>query len=228
MKKQTSTFNVILIGFVFYEFITFRGLNPLFYTTIDNFSKSINLYDPSKSVLENLYYLSGIVITFTLWFAYYSLKINKDTIKDEKKRNENFVTYQICEKYSDNILPEIEKFRSKYMSSETRIQDLSKELKNLLDNKSAGIQETKIIQIELLKKFNLDGDYYNNAIDLLNKLEIIAIAFHEDLPSIKIARSIMKATFSPFVDMAKPVITFEQIEDPTSFELIVDLYEKLQ
>lgn len=218
MKRMQDVNTTIIILLILWNLVTFNGFNVFF----TKFISKLILVDFSKSILENLYYLSGIVLVSTIIIAYRNLEISKKSVEDEAKRNEAMATYDLCEKYTTNLLPHIEDYLEKYSGKKQDILNLC----NIFDEKDKSCIEDSNLK-KILIDNNLDEKYYNDGIVILNKLEIIAFPFISKLANIELAIPILKGTFIPAYEGMKPIIINERNADETAFELIINLFEKV-
>lgn len=226
MKIENKFLCFILVIYAIVEVVTFNGFNPIF-TKFIFLNKSLNLIDTRKSVLENMYFASGIVITFTLLLGIYSLREDKRTNKFAKKRTELMVTYDICEKYTYNIIPLIDDYLEKY--SKSSMHDSLTEFGSKFNSNSKfeNIPSKQEFITQQLTKYGLSSNYYNDTLNLLNKLEIIALVFDAEMANIEISKKIIGESYIDIVSHARPVITLERIFDKTDYDLIVSLYERI-
>ena len=81
----------------------------------------MDIIDTSKSLLENLYYLSGIFILISILVAVWQLILTKRTLRINSKRNA-----------ADLAAKQVELYFSIVMPLQNRVYDLEKEKKSNL------------------------------------------------------------------------------------------------
>ena len=95
----------------------------------------MTFFDQSKSILENLYLLSGPLLLFTSLIAIKQLKVAKDNIKINSQRQASTMSFELCEKYENSI-------KEKYTQLSMKMKEL-------------GIDEDKILALNPSELRNL-------------------------------------------------------------------------
>lgn len=171
-----------------------------------------------KDYLEIAYFISGIIVAVAALVALYQIKIAKDTLKTQSKRDALSLTASQCSHYSSNIIELQNKLYNKRVSSKCSffdstnwivdtegddviIQQVCKELPSE--------DEIDLVSIELL--------------DVINAMESFSIYFTSKVADESVAYRSVGNTFISTTEIYMPwIISFYRFDG--RFSSIVYLY----
>ncbi len=180
----------------------------------------MDLFDTSKSLIENLYYLSGVLILLSLLFGIFQLIYTKKTLYINSKREAAKLAAQQVEIYMARVIPlhnkmfalEIEKkikrikvevgdFNNKYL-----IDKMGKE-----EYKKAIEERFKLLTISLM---------------VINAMEAFSVYFVKGVADEEIAFSSVGRTFVNSVESIYfDIASFICEDNENSFQNLIQLYK---
>lgn len=175
--------------------------------------------DTSKSVLENLYYLSGILILISIVIGIFQLSIAKTTLNINSQREAANLAVKQIDIYMTQIIPlqnnlyKVEKEKS-VDKIKMEIGDFKAEF---LINKIGGVE-----YMELLKKRMALS---TEVLSVLNIMEAFSVYFVKGVADEEIAFSSIGTTFINSVENLYFDISSCNYEKSENFQNLIKLYE---
>ncbi len=171
-----------------------------------------------RDYLEIAYFISGIIVAIAAVFALYQLKIAKDSIKIQSKREALSLTVSQCNYYSSTILKlqdtlyekrvasDCDFFESKKWTVDTDGENVTVHL-NCKEHPS--LNEINLIAYELL--------------DVVNSMEAFSVYFTSKVADESVAYSTLGHTFINTAEVYMPWLILNYKSDG-SFSNLVKLY----
>ncbi|WP_312832417.1 DUF4760 domain-containing protein [Sedimentibacter saalensis] len=206
MGKIHNWINTLLI-FIAYVLI-FLGL---FYNKLMNIS--INWFS-DNSVIENLYYIAGVLSLGTIFIAVVSFKTSKDEAHERKIREIAVTTIDLCNSYINDILPEMDRL------TEILPQEIFALNLNNFDCKCINKCQDYIDK--------LNPDIYAQATKLLNKIEGISLFFEKGYYNKDIAKQILSEIYCEHIERLFPIILIERHKNKALFKDMIHFYDFLK
>lgn len=200
----------------------------------------MEIFDQSKSLLENLSYLSstivGILSLIIIWqliVAVKSLKTAKSTLEQAKnefktssKRYAVHEAAKLCEKFTDQTFRKINDF-------ERQNKELVKGYPKVIEPIESWDHSSKIVvanpkeTIESIDKiFTENSEFFLN---IVNEFEVFAMHFTKQIADEDIAYQTVGKTFLDYVENYHPIILImNKAQNGTAFRNIRELYAMWQ
>lgn len=183
-------------------------------------TNQMNIFDTSKSLVENIYLLSGPVLALLGFAAIIQLRLTKKAIVISAKRSAAELASKQVEIYNKEIIP----FQDKLFSKEEKntmkrikLKDLEKFTHTELDSRIDKETQNKII------KENIQN--LHEILEILNSMEAFSIYFTKGVADEEIAYSSVGRTFCLSIENYSTDICFLRQNDETSaFNNLVKLY----
>jgi len=179
----------------------------------------MEFFDSTKSIVENLYLLSGPVLTLLAIAGVVQLFLTKKTLKVSSQRDAANLAAQQLKDYCERIIPTLNKYDISLRKE--KIQDVDIEIgefsRQYLEDK-LGKSKIKEIFTERLKLL-----YFQ--LNVLNTLESFSIYFVKGIADEQIAYSSVGRTFCFSVEKYFFEIAFSRYKDDNSFQNIIELYK---
>ncbi len=181
----------------------------------------MEIFDQSKSLVENLSYLSAPIVAILGFAAIVQLRLTKKAIVVTSQRQAAELATQQIEVYTKNIIP-LENKLSRIRNGEN-----FKEL-NIIDSKEFTIQELKT-KIDL-KTINERSDEnirnMESILDILNAIETFSTYFSKGVADEEIAYSSLGVTFCSSVqEYTYELSILRDEDDGNAFDNLVALYK---
>jgi len=173
-------------------------------------SLSINWFS-NGSIIENAYYVSGVLTLFAVLIAYFSLKISKTEADDRRNREISDETIKNCNYYVDSILPQMDAL----LDTLPKYHFFNEDFETVSD------KEIKLIE-EYISELN--DMVYESATKLLNKIEGFSLYFTKGYHDKKIANQIISNVFCIHVKALYPFIKIAKEKNAHAFDDVVKLY----
>ena len=116
----------------------------------------MNLFDSTKTIIENLYYLSGPILCIITVIALKQLSIAKESIRINSQRQSATMAYEICEKF----LPD---FVKSYNTVTDKMSSLGIDYLK--------IEELNLDKLEVIEKGHTNYSEYQKVLDHYKELE---------------------------------------------------------
>jgi len=180
----------------------------------------MTFFDCSKSIVENLYYLSGILLTISLLIGIYQLYLTKRVFKITSKRAAAEIAVKQIDIFTDKIVPLLNNLfeaEKKHGITKPKIEIRSFTRKHLVEKLKDS--EFKRIKTEREKVMLL-------SIETLNSLEAFSVYFVKKCADEEIAYSALGRTFCESIEGLYFDISFLRPEGrEDSFQNIIDLFK---
>lgn len=179
----------------------------------------MEFFDSSKSIVENLYLLSGPILTLLAIAGVIQLFITRKTLIVNSKRDAANLAAQQIKDYSTTIIPKMTKYdlslmKDKINSAKIEIGDFNVEY--LI--KILGKEKVSEVRKERLK-------YLVLWLDVLNSMEAFATYFTKGVADEEIAFSSIGRTYCYSVEnYFFEISNCRNLKDDNSFQNIIDLY----
>ncbi len=196
----------------------------------------MEIFDQSKSLIENLSYLSstiiGILSLIIIWqliVAVKSLKTAKNTLEQAKKEfiisSKRFAIHEavkLCEKFTDQTFRKINEFERNNMELVKQYPKVLKPIESW-DNSSKIIvanQQETIDSVDNI--FTPNSEFFLN---IVNEFEVFAMHFTKQIADEDIAFQTVGKTFLDYVENYHPIILIMNLaQKGTAFRNIRELY----
>lgn len=179
----------------------------------------MEFFDSSKSILENIYFLSGPIIALFAVAGVFQLFLTKKAIKINSQRESANIAAQQVREYSTNIIPLINKYN--FALRKEKIKPVDIELgpfrRSYLEKK-LGKERVREIQIERLRTTIF-------LLEMLNSLEAFATYFTKGVADEEIAYPSIGKTFCFTIESHFFDIGCCRKEEDYSYQNIIELYE---
>jgi hypothetical protein len=206
MKQTHFMINTILIVILYIFIITD-------YFKVKIAVSSINFFSDG-SIIENLYYVAGVLSIVAILIAVVSYKTTKEFEQDKRKREIVVQTINLCNSYIEGLLPRID-------SISGRICELKFTGDFLEISPNIRTEAEKIIS-------GINNEDYAEYMLLLNKLEGFSFYFQKGYYSKEIAKEILSNIFCEDVNKFGYLIINERISNTTAFDDLISFYKFLQ
>ena len=180
----------------------------------------MEFFDSSKSIVENLYLLSGPILALLATAGVIQLFITRKTLIVNSKRDAANLAAQQIRDYSERIIPKMTKYdfsliKEKIEDPKIEIGDFSVEYLN----QKLGVTTVTKIRHERLK-------YLSLWLDILNSMEAFATYFTKGVADEEIAFSSIGRTYCYSVEnYFFEISDCRNLKDDYSFQNIIDLYK---
>lgn len=166
----------------------------------------MTFFDNTKSIIENLYLLSGPLLFLTSLFAIRQLKVAKDNIRVNSQRQASTMSFELCEKYEKSL-------ENKHDVLVSKMQELDIEVEKIFELNPSSLRNLNatILNNEVFKKILANRDalsYYQ--IDLANELEGFCIPFIKKLADEELAYDLQFNQFYHWALLSLPEIHYTQ------------------
>jgi hypothetical protein len=179
----------------------------------------MDFFDSTKSIVENLYLLSGPILTLLAVAGIVQLFLTKKTLIINSQRDAANLAAQQLRDYCERVIPTLNKYDISLRKE--KIQDVDIEIgefsRQYLEKK-LGKPRLKEIVNERLKLLYLQ-------LNALNTLESFSIYFVKGIADEQIAYSSVGRTFCFSVEKYYFDIAFSRSKDDNAFQNIIDLYK---
>lgn len=183
----------------------------------------MTFFDETKSIVENINFLSGFLIFIVALIGLYQLKIAKDSIKINSEREAAKLAFELCEKY----IPILKKLRNELVTKmydldidAEKIEKLDLHALDEIKDNNENISEFK----KLLEKYDeIEDELFN----LVDKLEEFSISFTRKLADEQFAYSSEFLNFYQFCNLCSVEVIKTRKERPNDkaiFEHVIELY----
>lgn len=191
--------------------------------------------DSSKSILENIYFMSGAVLAVLGLVAIWQLIIGirsfktarealyqaKDEFQISSQRNAAYLAAQLCERFTNEIFPKIIEFEK-----ENDIKGYPKVIGGIdrFDMKAKiKIEDEEMAVKSIDELFMPKAEFYLN---ILNEFEAFAMYFTKKIADEDIAYQTVGKTFCDYVEYYHPVILIMNTsQHGTSYRNLRELYK---
>jgi len=180
----------------------------------------MQIIDTSRSVLENLYYLSGVLILISIVIGLRQLYLTKSTLEINSKREAASLAAKQVEVYTTRIIPLLNKVffeeqRQKVIHFDVEVDEFkaSALIKNMGEEKyqAAILERIKICTIVL---------------EAINAMEAFSVYFIKEVADEEIAFSSVGRTFTKSVESLYFDISCVLADDnDKSFQNLIKLYD---
>jgi len=152
----------------------------------------MNLIDHSKSILENLYYLSGILILVTDYIGLIQISLTKKALRISSQREAALLAVKQIDLYTSVIMPLIDQIT--FLKHEKRINhyNINEFNNNVLVNKVGEGEYKKILQRTLI--------FLDKIVPALNAMDAFSVYFVKAIADEQIAFSCIGETFIKSVE----------------------------
>ncbi|QRX63651.1 hypothetical protein JS578_12475 [Dysgonomonadaceae bacterium zrk40] len=180
----------------------------------------MEFFDTSKSIVENLYLLSGPILTLLAIAGVIQLFITRKTLIINSKRDAANLAAQQIKDYSVRIIPKMTKYdfsliKEKIEKTKIEIGDFNVEYLN----QKLGAKKVSEVRNERLKFLVL-------WLDVLNSMEAFATYFTKGVADEEIAFSSIGRTYCYSVEnYFFEIADCRNLKDDNSFQNIIDLYK---
>ena len=176
-------------------------------------------FDTSKSLLENLYYLSGILVLVTIVIGLFQLSIAKKTLKTNSQREAASLAVKQINIYVTQIIP-----------LQNKLNDVQKEkkissIKIKIGEFTSEYLLQKIGEEEFYKGINERKQVIEEVLDVLNLMEAFSVYFIKEVADEEIAYSSIGATFVHSVENLYFDLSMLNVNKGESFQNLIKLYE---
>lgn len=186
----------------------------------------MTFFDSSKSILENLYLLSGPLLFIIGLIGIRQLKIAKDNIRINSQRQASTMSFELCEKYEKSI-------ETKYSKLYNKLKVLNIEPDKLLELNPSSVRNLKgniINNIEFKKILENRDEISYLIVDLANELEGFSVPFIKKLADEELAYDLTFNQYYHWAILSMSEIHYAQKVTPNLIEMdyygnICDLYE---
>lgn len=180
----------------------------------------MQVFDSSKSIVENVYYLSGILILISIVVGIIQLILTKKALVVTSKREAANLAAKKVDDYVMRIIPLIDKLF--YKENELKMEKPKVELSKF--NQSTLKKE--IGETEYIKIFKERLKVMSYVLAILNALEAFSVYFVKNVADEEIAYSCIGITFVHTVDsLCFDVCACIKDDDDMSFQNMIKLYE---
>lgn len=180
----------------------------------------MEFFDSSKSIVENLYLLSGPILTLLATAGVVQLFITRKTLIINSKRDAANLAAQQIKDYSDRIIPRITKYD--YILLKENIENIKIEIGDFnIEYLNQKLGEKKVNEIlkERLK-------FVSFWLDVLNPMEAFATYFTKGVADEEIAFSSIGRTYCYSVEnYFFEIANCRNLKDDNSFQNLIDLYK---
>lgn len=183
----------------------------------------MSILDNSKSIIENIYFLSGIFITIISLFGLYNIVLLKKANKKANKDVLNKYTLDKIEFFCEILIPLYDNYMK--ICREKKIKRVD-----------VGITELELNQEYFIKtydqekydyEYGLRKEYEEQYRQILNKIELIAITFEKEFADIELGRKIIGEIFCKVVEeMSFEFLTQNINSNLNNFENTILIYNK--
>jgi hypothetical protein len=175
--------------------------------------------DTTKSLLENLYYLSGILILISIVIGLFQLSIAKKTLNINSQREAASLAVKQIDVYMTQIIPLQNKLYN--IEQEKKISKIKIDIGEF--NSQYLIK--KMGKEEFSKAVNSRMDVVGEIVGVLNIMEAFSVYFVRGVADEEIAFSSVGATFIHSVESLYFDIAILNIDKADSFQNLIKLYE---
>jgi hypothetical protein len=175
--------------------------------------------DTTKSVLENLYYLSGILILISIAIGLFQLSIAKTTLNINSQREAAKLAVNQIDIYMTQIIP----LQNKLYQTEKE-KNISK-IKLEIGDFNSEFLTSKMGKEEFIKSFRKRIPISSEVISVLNVMEAFSVYFVKGIADEEIGFSSIGTTFIHSVENLYFDIASYNYEKTESFQNLIKLYE---
>lgn len=178
----------------------------------------MEIFDSTKSLLENLYYLSGILILISIIIALIQLSIAKKTLKINSKRDAATLAAKQVEIYMTRVIPLHNKIfhyelKEKIERPEISVGEFTTEV--LIEK--MGKDEYLKVAKERMKLLSI-------CLATLNSMEAFSVYFIKEVADEEIAFSSVGRTFTKSVESLYFDIASCRSKESKPFQNLIELY----
>jgi len=179
----------------------------------------MEIIDNSKSLIENLYFISGILILITIVIGLVQLHYTKKTLKTNSKRDAATLAAKQVEIYMNRVIPMQNKLfhfeiKEKLDRPKLKVEDFN--TKSLIE--SLGNEKYLEMITERVKVMPL-------TLNIFNSMEAFSVYFIKEVADEEIAFSSVGRTFTKSVEnLYFDLASCRESNDSKSFQNLVELY----
>nr|WP_315154063.1 hypothetical protein [uncultured Flavobacterium sp.] len=193
----------------------------------------MNLFDYSKSIIENIYFVSGPLLGILGFFIFRQIKLAKNQLLISQKQLEESqnqirinslreaatLSADLTKEYIDNIIPMINQLNE--VKKELKFIDLDYDIKNFTNDEF----KDNCKNLNAAMK-NRPDRMTTLELDIINKLEWFSIYFTKGIADENIAFTSIGKEFCKTVELEYPIITILRgSKNPNkSYDNLVELY----
>jgi len=178
----------------------------------------MQLIDTSKSLLENLYYVSGILILITVVIGIIQISLTKKISQTNSRREAALLSLKQIELYTTQIMPLISKIDFDIPSTtDIRAYELKEFCRNELQKKFTKDQ----FENRLIKSLAQSAEL----VTAMNAIDTFAICFVNELADEKIAFSSIGLSFVLTVESLYFDLSISVHDNSNFFENVLKLYD---
>jgi hypothetical protein len=179
----------------------------------------VTLIDHSKSLLENLYYFSGILIGFSLIIGLIQIILTKKTLKINSRRDAATLAAKQVEVYLTRVMPLIDTL------TKVEKQNNTKTIKLEVGDFSRKDLIKKLGQSQYLEIAKSRLNIIYDILPVINSLESFSVYFIKEVADEEIAFSALGGTFVATVEFRYFDISYSIFdENDKSFQNTIALY----
>ena len=180
----------------------------------------MEFFDSSKSIIENLYLLSGPILTILAVAGVIQIFIARKTLKVNSQRDAANLAAQQIKNYCEQLIPLMTKYD--FSLRDEKIKEVKIEIGDFNEEyleQKLGKETVMKIRIERMKFLVL-------YLDVLNNLEAFATYFTKGVADEEIAFSSIGRTYCSSVEgYFFEISDCRNLKDEHSFQNIIDLYK---
>jgi hypothetical protein len=200
----------------------------------------MEIFDQSKSLIENLSYLSstivgilGLIIIWQLIIAVKSLKTAKNALEQAKdefkissKRYAVHEAAKLCEKFTDQTLRKINDFERNNMELVKQYPKVLEPIESWDFSSKIKVKNRKETIESVDKIFTKNSEFFLN---IMNEFEVFAMYFTKQIADEDIAFQTLGKTYIDYVENYHPIILIMNgAQKGTAFRNIRELYAMWQ
>lgn len=184
----------------------------------------MTLFDETKSILENLYFLSGPLVLIVAIFGLKQIKIAKDSLRINSKRQSAILAFDLSQKYMETIQTDYENLTDQMSElgiDYTKLEELNLPNLKLIDKKNKNYSE-----FEKAKKYCEDLEFAYSQI--LNKLEAYSVPFNNKIADEEIAYNLDVLQYISLCNLcAAGIVSYREKdgEGTLIYKDIIELYD---
>lgn len=175
--------------------------------------------DTSKSLLENLYYLSGILILISIVIGLFQLSIAKKTLNINSQREAASLAVKQIDIYMTQIIPLQNQLY--HIEQEKKIGKIKIDIGEF----NSQYVMKKMGKEEFLKAVSKRMDILGEIVAVLNIMEAFSVYFIKEVADEEIAFSSVGTTFIHSVENLYFDIAVLNIDKADSFQNLIKLYD---
>lgn len=168
----------------------------------------MEFFDSTKSIIENIFYLCAPLAFIIALLGLYQIKVAKDSIKINSRRNSMAFSFQISEDYIPKMIESCDSLVDKLTA--LNIDYRTFQYEKIRDFRNLEEEHFDKEQFKLLKEnySNLDTDFHS----LIEKLESFSLPFICGLADEELGYNIDSLKFVEFFQICSPFFHFNRLE----------------